>query len=180
MALSANTLADGLKSLGNPANSVELQEDWASVWGGYWEESTATSLVTVGANSAPAIALTAFKAQIALLADDSNTATTAAGIILDACKDFWTAAIPLLAYPTAFPPVPGPYATLPPFILNPGAELAWITALATVFVANKDGALSKNDSLDAIATAMHSGQAGATFLDTTPPASGGPLIYVVA
>jgi len=180
MALSASTLATELKKIGSPTNDTELKAAWAGAWSTYWEESTATSLVTVNANPAPTLALTAFKDQIVKLNNFSNTAITAAGIILNACKDFWTVATPLLAYTTAFPPVAGPYPVSPPFMLNPLAETTWIANLVTVFGNNKDGGLSVDDSMTAIATAIHSGQAGATFLDTTLPASGGPLTYIVA
>lgn len=180
MALSADTLATELKNIGEPENDEELKNAWGDAWVTYWEESEATYLTTtVGANSAPAVAVTAFKDQIVLLNNPDNTALAAAGIILDACKDFWTEAVPPLAYIT-IPPPAGPYVLVPPFMLNPAAEAVWIAALVAVFTANTTGGLSVDDSMDAIATAIHTGQAGATFLDTTPPAGGGPFTYVVS
>jgi hypothetical protein len=180
MALSASTLATELKALSNPPDEATLKNDWSTAWNTYWEESEATYLTTVvGANSAPAAAVTAFKAGLTGLSNDQNTETQAATIIKDAIKAFWTAATPLLSYGTSPAPAPGTYVLAPPFMLTPASEAAFVTALAAVFTANAANKSSKEDSLDAVAAAMHAGQQGATFLDTTTPSSGGPFTYTV-
>jgi len=177
MALSATTLADGLKDAPEyPADEAATINKLSTAWNAYWEGSGALPGPIV-ANTAPALGVTAFKAALVGISTAGNTSNDAAKLFLDACKGFWTAAIPLLSYVTPLPPAPGPYATPPPFMLNSAAEAAWVLALETAFDDNTINELSKDSSMNAIAAAIHSGQAGATFLDTTVPT---PLVYIVA
>ena len=173
MALSAATLATGLKSLGEPADEAATIVAISTAWQSYWEESVANA---VAANPSPAAAVAAFEGAMVGISGTGNTVTDAANKFLAACKSFWTAATPVLAYATVPPPAPS-YITFPPFMLTPAAEAAWVAALAAVFTANTANSLSADASADAIAAAIHSGQAGAAFVDTTAPT---PIPYVVA
>lgn len=178
MALDPATLATELKKAPEfPADEAATIAKWSAAWQVYWEESEAVSAATVAAETSPAAAVAAFEGALAGISA-ANTAVVAATKIKDACKGFWTAATPALAYLTVPSPV-GTWLLLPPFMLDPGAEAAFVAALAAVFTANMTGSVSKDDSMDALAAAINTGQAGATFLDTTPPASAGPLTYTV-
>lgn len=182
MALNPSTLADGLKASPEfPADEAAVIAKWSAAWQAYWEESEATyTTIIVGAEASPAAAVTAFEAALVGISVPGNTAIQAATKIKDACKAFWTAATPNLAYLTTPPPA-GPWVLVPPFMLDAGAENAFVAALATVFTNNMLGAVEKDPAMLAIATAIHAApQVGATFLDTTPPASGGPFTYAVA
>lgn len=176
MALSANTLAQALKDMPEfNATEADGITAFADAWVMYWEESEAALAGVppgVAANPAPAAARAAFEAALVGIGVHAANAVPAATKVINACAAFWTAASPTLAYPTVPPPA-GAYVTPPPFMLALPASIA---ALAAAMQANIDSAKSRDDSLLAIATAIHSGQAGATFLDTTVPT---PLTYVV-
>ena len=175
MALNPTTLADALKALPVDAEDEQSVKDGlATAWAAYWEESVANA---VPANPAPAVAITAFKAALTGISTPGNTPLQAATLLVGACKAFWAAALPLLAYPTVPPPA-GPWALVPSFMLTPASEALFAAALAAVFLANMTTSAAKDDAMAAIATAIHAApQAGATFLDTTPPV---PVLYVVA
>jgi len=175
MALDPQTLADGLASIEDyPANETIVIDGWADAWADYFEESTANG---VAANTAPAAAITAFKAALVGISGD-NTAEEAATMIKNACKAFWTAAIPTLAYTTTPSAAPGPYLTPPLFMLTPQAELDLVADIQEAFEDNASGFVAKEAALLAVAEAIDGEvQAGATFLDTTVPT---PILYTVA
>jgi len=177
MALTPATLATELKAAPEfPATEQDVIDKWSAAWQTYWEESVANP-GAVAANSSPAAAVSAFEAALVGISNTANTAVQAATKIKDACKAFWTAATPVLAYPTVPAPAPGAYVTPPPFMLDASAENTFVAALAAVFTANMTGSVAKDPAMDAIATAINTGQAGATFLDTTAPT---PITYTVA
>ncbi len=178
MALTPATLADGFKEPPEfPADEQAVIDKWSAAWQAYFEESVVTP-GPISAEVSPAAAVSAFEAALIGISAPDNTAVQAATKIKDACKAFWTVATPLLAYATPLPPAPGPYLTLPLFMLDAGAEDAFVTALAAVFTVNMTGAVGKDPALTAITTAINAApQAGATFLDTTVPT---PITYTVA
>jgi len=176
MGLSADTLATELKAAPEfPATEQDVIDKWSAAWQTYWEESEATP-GPVAANSSPSAAVSAFETAMIGISSTSNDEVAAATIIKDACKQFWTAATPVLAYPTVPAPAPGAYVTPPPFMVSAETENAFVAALAAVFLANRVGSVGKDDSMDAIATAIDLVQGGATFLDTTTPT---PITYTV-
>jgi len=182
MSLTPSTFATALKSEATyPATEAAAITALADSWDVYWEESVAEYLaVDVSANSTPAAARVAFEAALVGISTTTNTAVNAATYLKNACKAFWTVAIPALAYTTTPPPL-GPYVGFPAFMLNGTTETALVTAMASAFTANMVDSETRDDAIDAFTSAIDGGvQSGATFLDTTTPGSGGPFLYVVS
>lgn len=94
-----------------------------------------------------------------------STAVEGATIIVNAFVAFWGALAPIVATVWVTVPPLGTVGTIPPPLL---ATPALITSLATLFLANKDAALSKADSYDALAAALNTANVGALVINTAP------------
>ena len=154
MTLSASTLGDELKAMGLYDNESDAIDAWAAAYRAYFEDATSNSVTIVPASliaseSAMAVGMVGLK-------------TTGALSIQAGIAAFWAAIIPSVAWPTVT-------AIAPPVLLT-GIS----AALTTVFTANKEGELSKDESMDAIAASIHINSAGG--LATWPGPSTFPIL----
>lgn len=156
MTLSSTTLADELKAMGLFDNEPDAVEEWAEAYKTYMEEAT-SNLVDI-----MAVALVPAKAAMVAAMSDTEPptgiglSTSGATAIQAGTLAFWGAIIPSVAWT-------GVTAITPPVLLSGLA-----TILEGVFTANKNGSLSKNASMNAIAAAIHANSLGGTATWPTP------------
>ena len=155
MALSQAILATELKAMTLYGTEAAAITAWAEAFAAYFEgdgltqgaESRAVYITPAGValgKSAMALAL------VGMSGSGNGAAKIAAGI--SAGVGFWNAlvAAPAVAWPTVT-------------VITPPAALAGLAAaLQSTFDANRAGAKSKNDSMDAIAADIHTACQGGT------------------
>ena len=169
MALNSTTLATELKKIVNGNDEAAVRTGWAAAYTAYMLESAVLGVnpinqsVLAGAESAMTTAMTGISAT-------TNTALTAAQIIVAAVKAYWTTILAAGAsiWVVLLPLVPIPV-TLPTAYLLPLTELAAISSLAAVFTANMVNKRSKDACYNAIAGVVHTLGAGATVTQATLP-----------
>ena len=152
MALTATKLADELKALGLYNTEADACVAWAIAFDNYFQDAVTNGVPvtpgsTVGAKTAMQTGLTGLSV--------TGAAALTAGIIA-----YWNTVASLVASIW-----PGTIAASPPPSLS-----AIQAALEAVFAANIAGALSKDDSMTAIAGAIHPNNLGG--LATWPPPLG--------
>lgn len=152
MALLSTTLATELKAMDLYDLEADAINAWAAAYKEYMKGATSNGVTIVPVALVPAEA-----AMVGALTGLSTSGATAlqAGIVA-----FWGAIVPATAWPTVTVITP------PPLLAGLGA------ALTTVFTANMSGALSKDASMDAIATSIHTNSLGGT---ATWPVPIGPM-----
>jgi hypothetical protein len=137
MVLAATTLGDELKSMALFGNESDAISAWAASYREYFEGATANGVTVLSA------ALVAPEA--AMIGAMTGLSTGGALSIQAGIVAFWTALalLPAAAWPTSI-------------LITPPPLLAGIAAaLEPVFLANTTGGLSKDASMSAIATAIH-------------------------
>ena len=142
MALLSTTLADELKALDLYDNEADAIAGWAAAYREYMKGATSNGVTIV-----PAALLPAETAMIGASTGLSETGATAlkAGIVA-----FWAAIVPATAWPTTT-------------LITPPALLSGLDVeLGKVFLSNKEGELSKDASMDTIATEIHVSSLGGT------------------
>lgn len=148
MTLLAATLATELKNTGLYTTEAEAIDAWASAYKTYMLGATSNAIVIT-----PAALDAAKLAMVGALTGLSVNGATAlqAGIVA-----FWGAIVPATAWLTVT-------------VITPPVLLTGLTAaLTSVFASNKTGSLSKNDSMDTIAGAIHTNSLGGTATWPTP------------
>lgn len=176
MTLKASTLAAGLAAIENTTDEAEVRAGWRNAFDLYFAESTVKGISPVvtpydpGPPEVPRstpydAALDAFATALTGISL-GTLPTDGATKIAVANAAFWTTLAPLVASVWVVVPVLASLVNAPPGVL---AQPAYVTALAGIFEANKNASLPKVDAYDAIATLIHSNNAGANVLDTTVP-----------
>ena len=150
MAMNLTTLENELKAMALYSTEAAAVTAWADAFAAYFEgdgvtEGAESNLVYIVAAAIPAAKAAMAAGLVGMSVSGQGAAKIAAGITA-----FWGALVPAVAWPTT---------TLitPPLLL---AGLA--VALNAVFAANRSGALSKNDSMDAIAAVINTNNQGGT------------------
>lgn len=150
MAMSLATLKTELKAMALFSTEPPAVTAWTSAFAAYFQgngvtEGAESNLVYIAAAAIPAAKAAMAGGLAGMSASGAGAAKIAAAIAL-----FWGALVPATAWPTTT-------------AITPPALLAGLAAtLQTTFTANKNGSLSKNDSMDAIATDIHAANQGGT------------------
>jgi hypothetical protein len=148
MALSATQLATELQGLGLYDTESAAIAAWADAFANYFGDAQSNAVIIVP--GAVTVAKAAMVSALTGLSTDSGLA------LQTGITAFWGALVPAVAWPTTT-------------AITPPTFLGTIKAtLDPVFLANTNGALSKNASYTAIANALHPLQLGGTALWPSP------------
>lgn len=156
----ATELDNNINSFDNETNAIN---GLATAWETYFYDSS-----VLGITATPATLTTATTAMKASLVGMSQT-DQGATKIQAGIQSFWTTIVPLA--PTIWITAPLILSiTIPP---NLGTIAANLT---TIFASNTSGELSKTDSLNAVATSLHTTNLGAIATLTPPPPATAPIL----
>lgn len=143
--MSAASLSSELASMSLFGTELEACQAWGDAFETYFSSATSAPVLNV-----PVTGLATAKA--AMVSGLTGLSTAGAAALTSGVTAFWAAlvATPATYFPTAI-------------LLTPPPGLAGLTAsLTSVFAANIAGSLSKEDAMDAIATAIHTVNLGGT------------------
>ena len=166
MALTAATLADGLKALTPTDNEADAIAAFSAAWEAYFAKATVLGVAVNGGSLAGALgALEA--ALVGMSATGAGAAKLQAGVVA-----FWgIVATSAAAIWTMVPPVPPPTAATPP------AGITGIAAaLVPVFASNTSGSVDLDTSATNVANVIHPLNLGgiAVIPPPPPPTNPGP------
>jgi len=141
MTLLASKLADELKALGLYSTEPAAINAWANAFNNYFTDAMSNA-VPIAPGALPA-------AKAAMISAMVGLSTSAGPVSLQASiVAYWGSLIPATAWPTVT-------------VITPPVLLAGLTAtLVSVFAANITSKASKNDSMTAIANAIHAANVG--------------------
>lgn len=164
MTLSASTLASGLAAMTPTLYEASAIQAFSDAWEGYFDESTVSGIAATPDSYASA--LSALRSAMS----GCSASGAAAASIQAALVAFWNglSAVATSVWITA------PIVLVPPVVPPPGLT-GIAAALTSVFAANTSSSLSLEDAADAIASALHSANAGGTIPGSVPPAPPAPI-----
>lgn len=148
MTLLSDTLATELKKLTLYSTETPAIAAWAEAFAKYFEGAQS--------NAVPIATIALVPAKAAFIGAATGLSLDAATKLQAAITAFWGAIVPATAWATVTAIAP------PGGLASISQDLKGIDGISGVFGANTAGKLDKNDSMTAIATAIHSRQSGGT------------------